>query len=506
MRLSSLAPLLSLLLFPSLALAAAPGGKAKTPPPAPVAAPVPPPPPPVFDEPWRAAQPNPAAEPQFQPPLPERFTLKNGLEVLLVTRRGLPLISASLTLPTGSMADPPGKEGTAWLTAAMLDEGTRSYTSLTLSNALQTLATDVSVGAGLEMSYLTINCLADRLGESLAVVTEMLTAPTFPEADLDRVRKLILAQIVADRARPQSVANETFRRILFGNVFAGRPANGREDTLPLLTRKDLVAFHKKAWTPTGATLAVAGDVDRATLEELLSTHLGKWKKGKLKEVPLALPPPQAGRTVYLIPKAKATQSYLLAGNLGIARLDPQYFPAQVMNMTLGGMFTSRLNLNLREQKGFTYGIRTDLATWKRGGMFVVSASVHAEHTAESIAEIWKELDAITSSRPVTPGERDFAALSLMRSYPQSFETLDSVAGELGNLGFYGLPSSYLTEYPQRVGAVDAQGATATASLVRPADHAVVVVGDPVQVEAPLRALGVPVVILDEKGWPLPTAK
>ncbi|MCK6526753.1 insulinase family protein [Myxococcota bacterium] len=498
---------LALLVLLATSSSAAKGGKppgAPSPPAAPPAAAtveVPTDPP---AEPWRATRPVPGPEPEFRAPDFERFVLPNGLEVLLSTRRELPLVTASLVFRSGSAADPPGKEGLAQFTASMLDEGTRSLDALTLSERLKRLATDVGTDVDLETTSLHFDALSDKLDESWEIVAEMLASPTFPQGELDRVRKLLQADVVARRARPEVIAGRVFRRALFGAGYAGRPTEGSEASLAALTRKDLVAFHAARYAPNDAVLAVVGNVDRATLEPMLVRHLGTWKKRKVRSIPAPEVTAATGVRVLLVDKPGASQSQVRVGNVGVPRTSPLYYPTLIANAAFGGMFTSRINLNLREDKGYTYGARSGFEYWPSTGMWVVSAPVKAGDTRESVAEILKEIRELAGERPLSPAERDYAASSLVRGYPSSFETQGGTAGRLATLGWWRLPDSWLEDHPAAIRSVTAEQANAAArQVIRPDHLVVVVVGDRATVEEPLRSLGHPVTVVDEEGIPVP---
>ncbi|MCP4870416.1 MAG: insulinase family protein [Proteobacteria bacterium] len=440
--------------------------------------------PPPVEEPAASdhpAMPVPGDIPAWEVPAATTFTLSNGIPVTFVQAGKVPLAKLRVNIHTGSSADPAGKAGLADFTADMLNEGAGPYDALQLSDELLRLASSVGFGAALEYSYVQVDSLEDKLDATLALTAQMMGAPTFDADDVERVRGDRLNRILTSRDQLQTVGYEAFAKIIFGDAYIGRPTEGNAATVGAITREDLVAWHASVWNADNASIVAAGRSSVEDMTALLEKHFGLWPTGDAAARPTAPAveaAPQQGVTIYWIDRPGASQSYLSVGNLAPAWDADRQTLRSVSNNVLGGYFTSRLNMNLREDKGYTYGARTRLSGDAQGGMFRAVSSVKAATTALSLQEFMKEISEIVAERPITAEEFEAATSRLVQGQPANFENLGGVLGQYGHSDAVGRPAGWLSGLRERVGAVTIEAAQAElASIVDPAHLAIVIVGD-----------------------------
>lgn len=454
--------------------------------------------------PW-PAMPEPGPAPAFTPPAATRFQLSNGLPVTFVRAGSVPIVQIELNVYAGAATDPKGKSGLAAFTADMLNESTRKRDALALSDALQDLATTVWLGADHDYSNAGVETLEDTLDQSLALFAEMLTQPAFAQADVDRVKQDRIAQVRSERDSVGRVAWKAFQRLLFGDAGLGRSPGGDEAGLTAITRKDLVGFHAARWTPDNAGLVVVSRLPQETIQAALEKALGGWKaKGRPTVGPAVAPVAHTGRTIYWIDRKAAAQSYVIVGNHGPAFDASRSAVRALANRPLGGAFTSRVNLNLREDKHWTYGARSAISDDLGGGSYAAWASIEAQHTAAGLSELVRELTDLVGGRPLTEAEFEAGRSGLLQGWPAAFESMRGVLGQYSSADALRRPADWVPGFPQRVAGVDLATAQAElASIVRPADLVVVIVGDRAAHGAAVEALGLgAIVALDEDGQPV----
>lgn len=429
------------------------------------------------------------------------YTLGNGLRVVLVERHALPLVGMELQVRGGAAAHPPGQQGLAALTADMLDEGTTTRTALEIADAVDLLGASFSSTAGYDASQLRLTTLRQHLPSALEILADVVLHPTFPEAELERVRRERIARVIQRSDVPAALADDAFARVLYGPDHAyGTSLLGTRESLERLTRDDLVAFHRSRYVPGQATLVVAGDVRREVLDSLLSEVFDGWSGAGEDPVPMPLPAAVGERTIYLVDKPDAAQSEVRVGRVAVARRTGAYFPLTVANTVLGGSFTSRLNAKLREEKGYTYGAGSFLDMRRHPGPFEAMAAVATPVTDSAVVEFLREIDRMHEEAvpgPELERARNYVALRL----PQRFETNDDVVRRISELVLHDVPLDFYERYVDEVGAVGALDVRAVAEeYLRTERMAIVIAGDRARIEEPLRALGVgPVVVLDEPG-------
>lgn len=448
--------------------------------------------------------PTPGPAPSFSVPEATRFELDNGIPVTLVTMGSVPLVELQLNIYTGSAADPVGKEGLAAVTADMLNEGAGEWDGLAIERELQTLASDVSLGAGMDASVVRINSLEDNLEPTLAIVKAMLAEPTFSNDDLERVVEDRTRALVAAKDDLGTVAFRSFYRVLWGTDYLGRPGVGTADSLGTIVRKDVTSFHKNVWTPANAGLVVVSRLDQAEIEPLLEETLGTWTgdpKAKVPAVAVEAPPRQEGVSVYWVDKPGQSQSYIIVGNQGEPYDAIRDELLDLGNHPLGGNFTARINMNLREDKGYTYGARSWFDPDRHGGTFAASASVKADTTAASITEFLSEIRGALGDRPITAEEHARSVGSLVQEEPGSYERMSSTLGRYARADQLGAPADSLTGRSKRLQAITLDMAqSAFAEVVSGDDLVILVVGDRAVAGPAVEELGLgPIIALDDEG-------
>ncbi len=467
-------------------------------------------PPPIEDTFDRGQMPGLAETPSFSPPPFERRRLSNGLEVLIAERRNLPIVTLGLVFKGGQALDPAGKEGQTAMMADLLTEGTESLDSLALAGALAEIGSSLSASSDRDSTRLSLTTLTKNIDRGLELFADVLLNPSFPEKELERLRKEKLAALLQRKDSPAAIAGTVFPKLLFG---ADHPY-GRIDTVAsveAIERAGIVASYEQLFQPDNAQLLVAGDVTADEIVARFETILGDWKS---KSAPIEQVIPDAPRTatrLYLVDKPGTPQSVLYAGHSSVPRSTPDYFPIEVLNSILGGQFSSRINLNLREEKGYTYGARSMFVMRRGGGLFLAGGSFQTAVTAPALVELVKELSEIRGSRPATAEELEFAVNNIVKGFPAEFSTTFQLAGKLAELAVFELPTDYFTTFQENVEGVTTELVTAAATKhLVPDDLVIVVVGDRSQIEPSLRALPFvkQITIVDEEGNPIeePEAK
>jgi zinc protease len=411
----------------------------------------------------RSRPPQPGDLRPFEFPTIERFTLSNGLPVCFSRTSGLPVTTVTLILPGGGLRETPEKAGVATLTGSLLESGTNDLAGRDLSDRLERLGVRLQVGTAWEVSHVEFTTLTKMVGPALDLVASLVQAPAFPEDEVARLRNQQVAGILQRRAEPRGFANELASRFIFSpETPFSRPLGGLSSTVGTLTRDDVRAYHDAFYTSSGAALVIAGNID----------------------------PAQVRDQAVIVDRPGAVQSEIRVGHLGVPRNTPDYFPITVMNTILGGAFSSRLNLNLREKHGFTYGVRSSYVMRRRRGPFLVSTAVQTEVTGAAIREILGELSRIRGE-PVRPEELDDARQYVAGTFPLPLQTTDGVAARLSELIIYDLPDSYLEEYAERTLAVSADDVLAAArEYLDPEGATVVVLGDAARVRDQLEEAGI----------------
>lgn len=458
-------------------------------------------------KPDRTNPPKPGAPPALKLPPVQKHTLSNGLAVWIVEQHEVPVAQINVILRAGSAVDPAGTFGVASLTAAMLDEGAGTRSALELADAIEFLGANLSTTSSFDYSAVRTSAPVARLAETLPLVADVVMRPAFPPAELERLRKERLTALLQARDNPAAIAQIAFPRIVFGQAHRyGTAAGGTAAELKAMTLDDLRAFHRTYYRPENATLIAAGDVAPAHLLPHLEKTFGAWKGAgdatKVTTVPEA--PQLTKRQIYLIDKPGAAQSQIRIGWVGVPRSTPDYAVIEVLNTTLGGSFTSRLNQNLREKHGYSYGASSVFDTRLAQGLFFAAAGVQTDKTAEALREFFNEFAGIL--RPIPSEELDKSKNYVALGLPAEFETSSDLARKVEEQIVYGLPDEYFPSFVRAVTQVDTAGvAKAAAKHIQPDKFAVLVVGDRKVIEPGIRALNlgpIEIVTLDQALGPM----
>ncbi|MDT4965949.1 MAG: zinc protease [Acidobacteriota bacterium] len=451
-------------------------------------------------------QPKPKADPRFRLPQLQRRTLSNGLEVLIVEQHEVPVVNMNLVVRTGAAADPQDRAGLSNLTAALIDEGTKTRSSLEVSNQLGAIGARLGTSSDFDSSNLNLLTLSKHLDRALEIYSDVVTNPAFAANELELQRKNRLSALMQRRDDSTAIASVVYASLLFGrNHPYGHPAQGDEQSVGAITAEDVTRFYETYYRPNNSALIVAGDVNPATLIPKLERAFSNWKRAQVPAVRIEMPPSRDKATLYIVDKPGAAQSVLMIGQVGQPRSTPDYFPLIVMNTMLGGQFTSRVNMNLREDKGYTYGARTSFDYRRGAGPFFATAGVQTAVTKESVFEFMKELRGIRGERAVTPEELEFSKQAIIRGFPRGFETPEQIANRLTDIVLYNLPDDYFNSYIARVRAVKLEDVNNVATrYLDPSKMAILVVGDRKVIEPGLRSLtdvGTTTTFLDVEGRP-----
>ncbi len=441
----------------------------------------------------RSALPDAGTPPEAEFPTLQRTTLSSGLEVVLAERHAAPLVDFTLMVDAGYASDQFAAPGTASLAMDMLDEGTTSRSTLDISEELAMLGASLGTGSSLDVSTVRLSALRENLDATLALYADVILNPAFPEGELDRLKQERLARIQREKVTPVQMALRVFPSLLYGEGHAyGLPltGSGTEESVSGLARTDLMQFHETWFKPNRSTLIVVGDVTMAELTPRLERAFGAWQRGETPTKNVADVPLHAAASVYILDRPGSQQSIIFAGHVAPPKDNPDELAIETMNNILGGAFTSRVNMNLREEKGWSYGAFSLI--WDARGQrpFIVYAPVQTDKTKESMAEISKELTGILGEHPATPDELDKAVRTQTLALPGRWETINSVESSVAEIVQYGLDDTYYQTYADRVKSLSLDAVQEAAESVLQPDRLVwVVVGDREQIEPGLRELG-----------------
>ena len=404
-----------------------------------------------------------------------RRKLANGLEVLAARLPGIPLVSVELVTPAGGQQDPRGQEGLAALTAGVIDEGTQRRSSLEIAAHVERLGGYFIAGIDWDEGYIATGLLARYLPAGLDLLAEVATEPTFPEAEIERLRKQRLTEIVRRRQDPGLLAEDRLAAVVYRGTVYDHPPAGLPETLPALTRDDLVGFYRTYYTLAGSRIIAVGDLDPEALLADVEGRFAALPPGP-PETPQIVPAPLGGVEVHIVDRPGGAQTELRIGHAGVPRTDPDYIPLIVLNTLLGGKFTSRINLNLRERHGYTYGASSRLTPRLGPGPFVVDAAVATESTGAAAAEVLGELRRIREDL-VEPHEIEETLSYVGGVFPYTFQTTSDLAKRLETLAVYNLPDDYFERYLERLPTITREEILTVARRhIHPDRIAVVAVG------------------------------
>lgn len=441
-------------------------------------------------------------EPRFTFPSLARHRLSNGLDVILVERHEVPVVTLVLLLRVGAADDPPERPGLAALTADLLDEGCGDHTGMELHDALARIGARFDTEVGADATLLTLTTLTRFAERGLELLADVALRPLLAQDDFERVRELRANRLRQLRDLPPAVADRTFTRLVYGDHPYGHLAAGTEVSLRTTVRDEVQAFWHGCYRPARATLIAVGDFGSERVLSKTRDTFSAWRGGGDGEgiagllatpvdVTKVAAPAAPTNRLALVHREGAAQSELRIGRVAAPRNTPDYHALLVLNMVLGGQFISRINLNLREDKGYTYGARSYFDFRRAAGPFVLEASVQTPATADAVREAFGEVQAIQESRPPTDQELDIARAALVRGYPRNFETPEQIARAVAQLALYDLPDEYFSQFVMRVSAVGREEVQrAAARYLETSRLLTVIVGDRERVLAPLSGLDI----------------
>jgi zinc protease len=441
------------------------------------------------DEPWRNTRPaaGPATPLQLTTPVSE--PLRNGLTLILSEKHEVPIVAASLVFRGGSDSNPLDTPGLANFAAAMLDEGTATRNALGIADQLAQLGASLGTGSSMDSMNVSARSLAKNFPATLDILADVALHPAFPADEIERQRASRLAQLVQQRDNPGQLVAAITMNALYGPRHPyGFSEIGTEASVKAITRGDMQAFWKARFVPTNAALVVAGDITMAELRALAEKAFGSWERGEATRALIGAPMTTPARVV-IVDKPGSPQTQLRVAGIGAERSSPDFRPLQVMNMALGGLFSSRINMNLREAHGYTYGASSQFTFRRAPGPFQVGTGVRTDVTAPAVAEIFKEIRGMVD-KPMSAEELQQAKDSMANSLPGAFESSANAVNNFSNVFVYDLGLDYYSRYAAQVNAVTVEQTAAVArKYLVPEKLVVVAVGDKAKIEMPLRELG-----------------
>jgi zinc protease len=434
-------------------------------------------------------RPQPGASRDYHFPKFEMRILENGLRVIVAPVQKLPVVTVLAVIDATAVVDPEGKEGIAELTAQAIREGTSKVDGSQLTLEFEMLGTSFESGADWDSTVASMTVLRDKLDKAFSLFSEVITGPAFRDDDIERLKAERLAERLQIIDEPRGLAEESFSRFLYADgVRYSKPMSGNSRSVTAITRDDVVQFYKENYVANATTLILVGDLITDEGVALAQKSFSAWKGARKNVVVKADVPARSARASRIVSKADAAQSELRIGHVGLPRVNEDYFPIVVMNAILGGLFSSRINLNLREAHGYTYGASSYYDWRRQSGPFVISTAVQSEVTAAAITEVLKEIDRMRTEQ-VGEDELTLATSYLEGVFPIRYETTSAIAAALANMVMFKLPETYYDTYRSNIAAVTSLDVlNAARDHVHPDQLQVVVVGDPSLLKTPIEAL------------------
>jgi len=451
---------------------------------------------------WRKEAPKPGPESKLHLPAPEAFSLANGLKVYLIEEHELPVLSANLVTRAGGEDNPTDKPGLAGFTARMLTEGTKTRSSTELADDVAQIGAGLGSSAGMDSAGVSIGALTSNTDPAMQILSDVALHPAFAAAEVERVRKQREIAILQESDQPIASMLRVGEKLLYGDQPYGFRPVGTIDSVKAMTQADLDKFWTAHYGPQDSALVLAGDLTMSQAHALAEKYFGGWSNPSVSATPVSLPAPPAApeRKVVIVDKPDSPQTALFAIGLGVPRNTPDHAAIEEMNATLGGLFSSRINMNLREKHGYTYGAFSGFAFNREGGPFFAGAQVRTDVTGPAATALFAELDRIHTDPP-TAEELTLAKNNALRSLPGSFETVDSESGLMAGLFVYDLPMDYFATLPARFEAVTSTDVAQVAAKYIHPDHVIVLaVGDRAKIEPQLEKANLgPIELRDESG-------
>lgn len=438
----------------------------------------------------RTRSPEPGTRPALRLPRSERHSLSNGLDVLVLARPGLPEVSLRLITEAGAAIEPADECGVAELTGRLLTEGAAGKDAMQMAQWLDNLGAAFTVSASYDVTMVSMHSLTETLSGALDYLASTTREPSFAVSETDRVRQERLDEIERDRDEPSIVATRKLVAAIYGDHPYGRPADGTYESVGAIDAESVRRFHHRRYTSDGAALIACGDVNAEHLIAELERRFGDWAPGAgrmpLPDVPTE--PVRPGRAL-IIDRPDSAQSEIRIGTIGAPFQADDLYATTLANAILGGLFSSRINMNLREDKGWTYGARSAFHYRRGAGPFVAQTAVETAVTADAVSEMMAEIRGMIPEPP-TEEEMTLAKNALTLSLPRQFETTSQVTGKLARQVIFGLPEDYWERYPERINAVTREQVVAAMErYMDPERLVLLVVGDAGSIEPGLRAFG-----------------
>lgn len=447
----------------------------------------------------RSTAPSPGAPRPYHFPNITRKTLDNGMKILVAESHNAPLVSIRTLVRSGADQDSAETAGLASLTAELLDEGAGARDGIRLAEDAGLLGASFATGADWDATYISLDVLSRNVDPTVEIFADVVRRPMFPTDALERVRTERLMELLQQRDEPAAVAGKRFANLLYGSGAYGNSVTGNADSVGRLTGDAIRQFYESHYTPNNTAVVIAGDIDAQHAVGHMERAFSSWEGKPAPVRPVVSPQAVEANRIYLIDRPSAVQSEIRIGHLGVARSTDDYFPLSIMNALLGGVFNSRINLNLRERHGYTYGARSTFAFRRQAGPFVVSAPVRNEVTRESVDEVLSELRRIRTG-DVETRELDDTKSYMIGVFPAMVQTASDVAGRLLDMELYGLPQDYFDRYRENIAAVTKDDVERVAAkYIDPDRMLIVVVGNAAQIRQPLSALGYPMHEMDVDG-------
>ena len=441
----------------------------------------------------------------FNAPDVKSAKLENGLEIFVVEKPEIPKVAVSLTTRAGSVADPNVKAGLAAMTNRVMQRGTKTRNAIQIDETLGNLGTDLVGGVGKESTSLNLEVLKRNLNESLAVMSDVALNPSFPADEFDRAKKQALDGLAQAANNPNAVANRVAYMLAFGADHPyGKPSGGLPKTVEAITRDDLQQFYNTYWKPASSALVFVGDISLAEATNLARQNFGAWSGGSAPAVNIPAAKPMPAGKVYLVDKQGAAQTVIAQILNAPERKSADYYALSLANAVYGGGFGTRLNLNLREDKGYSYGVFAFPQHFSKGGTWIASGGVQTNKTKESATEFMRELKFIAGEKPISAEELTTARLARIRGYAQQFESYGRIAGQITDLWIAGLPMTDLQKQTDELAKLQLANVNSVAAkYAAPAGTTILLVGDLAKIEAGIRELNLgEIVILDVEGNPV----
>lgn len=440
------------------------------------------------DQSFRATPPEAGPVPEFEGPVPERRVLANGLTVFAIEKRGLPLVAVSVVVRSGSAQDPKGEPGLAGFLGDMLKAGTTTRSATQLADEIETLGTELAVSFDEDSASVSTTMLRENFGAAFDILADVVQNPALAPQEIERVRGQRLAALTQERDSPPRIARRTLHEVVYGDHPYGHVVLGSPEAVKKITRQSLRAYFEQNFRPHNAAVVVVGDLSSEEAFAEVQKRFGAWK-GTGEPTP-APPAPQDGKArVILVSRPEAPQSQLILGHVGVPRSHPDYFPLVLANAILGGQFNSRINMNLREAKGYTYGASSSFEFGRAAGPFTMQTSVRTEVTLPAIKELLAEMERIRTG-DITEAELQDAKNNYTLSLPGYFQSVSAIAGIMGNIFVFDLPLDYYRALPERMRAVTVESARRVAKEhLAPERLSIVVVGDSAKIAGELEQLG-----------------